>query len=168
MASGFGNLMLDRIATAQDALDMGLVNRSVPADRVDAEVDGMVAELRSYDRVGVRFSKKWLDQYMRHSMTITGMGSLFAEGMVLSHAGFAGKVDGTAPLTWAAPAAAGGVSRRAARSAVRPARRCGGGTASTRPARGCRARSGCRPPAPSRAAGRPGCATGPGRRRSSR
>jgi len=91
-------LMLDRIATAQEALDMGLINRSVPADRLDAEVDGMVAKLRSYDQVGVRFSKKWLNQYMRHSMNITGMGSLFAEGMVFSHADFAKKVDEYAKL----------------------------------------------------------------------
>jgi hypothetical protein len=35
---------------------------------------------------------------MRNSMNITGMGSLFAEGMVFSHADFAKKVDAYAKL----------------------------------------------------------------------
>ncbi len=91
-------LMLDRVATAQEALDIGLINRSVPADQVDAEVDTIVKKLQSYDQVGVRFSKKWLNQYMRHSMNITWMGSLFAEGMVFSHEDFAKRVDDYAKL----------------------------------------------------------------------
>jgi enoyl-CoA hydratase len=91
-------LMLDRVATAQEALEIGLINRSVPADQVDAEVDTIVKKLQSYDQVGVKFSKKWLNQYMRQSMNITWMGSLFAEGMVFSHEDFAKRVEDYAKL----------------------------------------------------------------------
>jgi enoyl-CoA hydratase len=86
-------LMLDRVATAQEALEIGLINRCVPVDQVDGEVDKMVEKLQSYDRVGVKFTKRWLNQYMRNSMNIVGMGSLYAEGMVFSHEDFAKKVD---------------------------------------------------------------------------
>lgn len=91
-------LMLDRIATAQEALDIGLINRSVPVDQVDAEVDGIVAKLQSYDQVGVKFTKRWLNQYMRQNMNVAGMGSLYAEGMVFSHDDFAEKVDAYAKM----------------------------------------------------------------------
>ena len=88
--------MLDRVATAKEALDIGLINRCVPVDQVDAEVNNIVAKLQSYDPVGTKFTKRWLNQYMRHSMNITGMGSLYAEGMVFSHEDFAKKVQGYA------------------------------------------------------------------------
>lgn len=91
-------LMLDRVATAPEALEIGLINRCVPADQVDAEVEGMVAKLQSYDHVGVKFTKRWLNQYMRNSMNIVGMGSLYAEGMVFSHEDFAARVDAYAKM----------------------------------------------------------------------
>ncbi|MCT2107438.1 enoyl-CoA hydratase [Dietzia sp. HMSC21D01] len=86
-------LMLDKVASAQEALEIGLINRAVPADDVDAEVDKIIAKLQSYDQVGVKFTKRWLNQYMRQNMNIAGMGSLYAEGMVFSHDEFAKKVD---------------------------------------------------------------------------
>lgn len=85
--------MLDRVATAKEALDIGLINRCVPKDQVEAEVDKIVQKLLSYDPVGTKFTKRWLNQYMRHSMNIVGMGSLYAEGMVFSHEDFAKKVE---------------------------------------------------------------------------
>ncbi|MGJ9411127.1 enoyl-CoA hydratase/isomerase family protein [Aeromicrobium sp. CF4.19] len=91
-------LMLDKVASAQEALDIGLINRCVPVDQVDAEVAGMVEKLQSYDQVGVRFSKKWLNQYMRQNMNVAGMGSLYAEGMVFSHEDFVEKVDAYAAM----------------------------------------------------------------------
>ena len=39
-------LLLNRVATAQEALDIELINRCVPADEVDAEVDKMVTKLQ--------------------------------------------------------------------------------------------------------------------------
>lgn len=86
-------LMLDRVATAKEALDIGLINRCVHFDQVDAEVDKMVTKLQSYDKVGTKFTKRWLNQYMRHAMNVSGMGSLYAEGMVFSHEDFAKKVE---------------------------------------------------------------------------
>lgn len=86
-------LLLDRVASAKEALDIGLINRCVPVDEVDAEVDKIVAKLQSYDQVGTRFTKRWLNQYMRNAMNIAGAGSLYAEGMVFSHEDFAKKVE---------------------------------------------------------------------------
>ena len=93
-------LLLDRIATAKEALDMGLINRCVPADQVDAEVDKMVKNLQSYNPVATKYTKRWLNQYMRHAQNIVGMGSLYAEGMLLQRAEFATNADGyTGKLT---------------------------------------------------------------------
>lgn len=86
-------LMLDKVATAKEALDIGLINRCVPVEEVDGEVQKMVSKLQSYDKVGTKFTKRWLNQYMRNAMNITGMGSLYAEGMVFSHEDFARKVE---------------------------------------------------------------------------
>jgi enoyl-CoA hydratase len=87
-------LLLDRIATAKEALDIGLINRCVPADQVDAEVDKMVKKLQSYNPVATKYTKRWLNQYMRHAQNIAGMGSLYAEGMLLQRAEFATNADG--------------------------------------------------------------------------
>ena len=87
-------LLLDRIATAREALDMGLINRCVPADEVDAEVDKIVKKLQSYNPVATKYTKRWLNQYMRHAQNIAGMGSLYAEGMLLQRAEFATNADG--------------------------------------------------------------------------
>lgn len=93
-------LLLDRIATAKEALDMGLINRCVPVDQVDAEVDKMVKKLQSYNPVATKYTKRWLNQYMRHAQNIVGMGSLYAEGMLLQRAEFATNADGyTGKLT---------------------------------------------------------------------
>jgi enoyl-CoA hydratase len=91
-------LLLDRVATAKEALDIGLINRCVPVDKVDAEVDAIVKKLQSYDQVGVKFTKRWLNQYMRQAQNIAGMGSLYAEGMVFSNEDFALKVEAYAKL----------------------------------------------------------------------
>ena len=85
--------MMDRVATAKEALDIGLINRCVAVDQVDAEVHKIVAKLQSYNPVGTKLTKRWLNQYMCNAMNITGMGSLCAEGMVFSHEDFAKKVE---------------------------------------------------------------------------
>lgn len=74
-------LMLDRECTAQEALDIGLITRAVPADQVEAEVDSIVQKLLSYNQFSVRATKKWLNNYMQHAQMLAGTGSLFAEGM---------------------------------------------------------------------------------------
>jgi enoyl-CoA hydratase len=86
-------LMLDRIATAKEALDIGLINRCVPVDQVDTEVDKIVKKLQSYNPVATKYTKRWLNQYMRHAQNIVGMGSLYAEGMLLSRPEFATTAD---------------------------------------------------------------------------
>lgn len=73
--------MLDRTCTAQEAVEMGLINRAVPADEVDGEVDGIVEKLLSYNQFSLRATKKWLNNYMQHAQMLAGTGSLFAEGM---------------------------------------------------------------------------------------
>lgn len=91
-------LMLDKVATAPEAKEIGLIERCVPVDQVDAEVEGIIAKLQSYDQVGVKFTKRWLNQYMRQNMNVAGMGSLYAEGMVFSSDDFAKKAEDYAAM----------------------------------------------------------------------
>ena len=42
-------LMTDKVCTAQEAVDIGLINRAVPADELDGEVAALVEKLLSFD-----------------------------------------------------------------------------------------------------------------------
>ncbi|MGA9521193.1 MAG: enoyl-CoA hydratase/isomerase family protein [Myxococcaceae bacterium] len=86
-------LMTDRVATAKEAYDIGLINKVVPRDELDAAVDTLIAKLLSYDPLGLKMTKKWLNNYLQQNMNIVGMGSLFAEGMVLASGNFAQKTE---------------------------------------------------------------------------
>lgn len=77
-------LLTDRVATAQEAVDIGLINKAVPADELEGEVDQLIAKLQSYDQLALRMSKKWINQYVQQDFNIVGFGSLTAEGMLLS------------------------------------------------------------------------------------
>jgi enoyl-CoA hydratase len=85
-------LLLDRVATAQEAADMGLINKAVPADDLDAEVDAVVQKLLSYDEFALNMSKKWLNQYVQDDYNKVGWGMLTAEGMLLA-GGSLGQAD---------------------------------------------------------------------------
>ncbi|NVB40963.1 enoyl-CoA hydratase/isomerase family protein [Pseudenhygromyxa sp. WMMC2535] len=86
-------LMTDRSCTAKEAVDIGLINKAVPADELDGAVDELVAKLLSYDPLGLKMTKKWLNQYLQQNMNVVGMGTLFAEGMVLASGDFAKKTE---------------------------------------------------------------------------
>ncbi|MBX3203561.1 MAG: enoyl-CoA hydratase/isomerase family protein [Labilithrix sp.] len=86
-------LMTDRSCTAQEAYDIGLINKVVPRDALDAEVDKLIKKLLSYDPLGLKMTKKWLNQYLHQNMNVVGMGTLFAEGMVLASGNFAKKTE---------------------------------------------------------------------------
>lgn len=86
-------LMTDKSCTAQEAVEIGLINRAVPADQLDGAVDELVQKLLSYDQLGLRMTKKWLNQYLNQAMATVGMGALAAEGMVLASGNFAEKVE---------------------------------------------------------------------------
>ncbi|WP_426749764.1 enoyl-CoA hydratase/isomerase family protein [Myxococcus sp. Y35] len=86
-------LMTDRACTAKEAYEIGLINKVAPADQLDAEVDALIKKLLSYDPLGLKMTKKWLNQYLQQNMNIVGMGSLFAEGMVLASGNFAQKTE---------------------------------------------------------------------------
>jgi enoyl-CoA hydratase len=86
-------LMTDKVATAKQALEIGLINKVAPVEQLDAEVDALIAKLLSYDPLGLKMTKKWLNQYLQQNMNIVGMGSLFAEGMVLASGNFAQKTE---------------------------------------------------------------------------
>lgn len=83
--------MTDRACNTQEAYDIGLINKVVPADDLDAAVDELVQKLLSYDQLGLKMTKKWLNQYLQQNMNVVGMGTLFAEGMVLASGNFAEK-----------------------------------------------------------------------------
>jgi enoyl-CoA hydratase len=77
-------LLTDRVATANEAVEIGLINKAVPANQLDAEVDALVEKLKSYDPLALRMSKKWLNQYVQQSLNTVGLGTLAAEGMLLA------------------------------------------------------------------------------------
>lgn len=77
-------LLTDRVATAAEAVDIGLINKSVPVDQLDAEVDALVEKLKSYDTFALKMSKKWLNQYVQQDLNTVGLGMLTAEGMLLA------------------------------------------------------------------------------------
>ena len=69
----------------------GLIWQAVPDDELDGAVDELVQKLLSYDPLGLKMTKKWLNQYLQQHMNVVGMGTLFAEGMVLASGDFAKK-----------------------------------------------------------------------------
>lgn len=77
-------LLTDKSCTAQEAVDIGLINKAVPADELDAEVDALVQKLLSYDPFALNMSKKWLNQYVLQNFATVGLGSLAAEGIFLA------------------------------------------------------------------------------------
>ena len=77
-------LMTSKECTAREAVEIGLINRAVPADQLDAEVDQFVAKLLAQPQLGLRMTKKWLNQYLQQQMNTVGLGSLAAEAVVLA------------------------------------------------------------------------------------
>lgn len=75
-------LMTNKQCTAKEAVEIGLINRAVPADQLDDEVDTFVDALLSQPQLGLRMTKKWLNQYLHHYMNVVGMGTLAAEALV--------------------------------------------------------------------------------------
>ena len=72
-------LMLDRVATAAEAVGMGLINKAVPAEALDAEVDTLIEKLKSYDYSSLRYTKKCLNQYLQQDLLTVGYSTLHAE-----------------------------------------------------------------------------------------
>lgn len=81
-------LLLDRECTATEAVEMGLINRAVPAPQLDGEVDKMIQKLCSFNQIGVRLTKKWLNQYVHLYMNTVGLGTLMSEAVVFTGQGY--------------------------------------------------------------------------------
>lgn len=77
-------LMTPKECTAREAVDIGLINRAVPADQLDAEVDKLIATLLAQPHFGLRMTKKWLNQYLQHQLTLVGLGAITAESLVMA------------------------------------------------------------------------------------
>lgn len=77
-------LMTDKSCTAQEAVDISLINKSVPADELDGEVDALIAKLMSFDPFALNLTKKWLNQYVQRDLNTVGLGALAAEGIRLA------------------------------------------------------------------------------------
>jgi enoyl-CoA hydratase len=84
-------LMLDRVATAQEAVEIGLINKAVPAEDLDAEVDKLLAKLRSFDYSSLRLTKHVLNNYAKQDMLTVGHAGIAWETMR-----FVSKVSGGA------------------------------------------------------------------------
>ena len=61
-------LLTGDLVSAQDAKDMGLIAKVVPADQLDAEVDRIVGKLRNNSMAAVRFSKSILNIPLRQDL----------------------------------------------------------------------------------------------------
>jgi enoyl-CoA hydratase len=72
-------LMSDRVATAAEAVEMGLINKAVPTEDLDAEVNLLIDKLKSFDYSSLRMTKKSLNQYVQHSLLTVGMSAINAE-----------------------------------------------------------------------------------------
>lgn len=51
-------MMTGKLVRAEEALALGLVHRAVPVDRLDAEVEGLVAQLRNGPPIALAFTKR--------------------------------------------------------------------------------------------------------------
>jgi len=74
-------LMTDRVATAIEAVEIGLINKAVATEDLDAEVDLLVEKLKSYDHIALRMTKKSLSQYLQHHLLTVGLSTISAQGM---------------------------------------------------------------------------------------
>ena len=77
-------LLTDKSCTAQEAVEIGLINRAVPSDQLDQEVDALIEKLLSYDPFALNMTKKWLNQYVQRDLNTVGLGALAAEGIFLA------------------------------------------------------------------------------------
>lgn len=77
-------LLTDKSCTAQEAVEIGLINKAVPADELDAEVDALIDKLLTYDPFALTMAKKWLNQYVQRDLNTVGLGALAAEGIFLA------------------------------------------------------------------------------------
>ena len=62
-------LLTDKSCTAQEAVDIGLINKAVPADELDAAVDALVQKLLTYDPIALNMTKKTLNEYVQRDLT---------------------------------------------------------------------------------------------------
>jgi enoyl-CoA hydratase len=72
-------LMTDRVASAAEAAEIGLINKAVPTEQLDAEVDALVEKLKSYDYKALRMTKKSLNQYLQHNLLTVGLSTSYAQ-----------------------------------------------------------------------------------------
>ena len=65
-------------------MDIGLINKAVPADELDAAVDALVQKLLTYDPIALNMTKKTLNEYVQRDLNTVGIGALNAEGIFLA------------------------------------------------------------------------------------
>jgi enoyl-CoA hydratase len=74
-------LMTDRVATAAEAVELGLINKAVPAEDLDAEVNALIEKLRSFDYSALRLTKNALNHYQKQNLLTAGQGAVASEAM---------------------------------------------------------------------------------------
>lgn len=74
-------LMTGQSVTGSRAAEMGLVNRAVPADELDDEVDELVQELSGLPQTAVRYTKVSLNSWLQMGVQNTLRESLALEGL---------------------------------------------------------------------------------------
>ena len=91
---------LCRRYTAQEALEMGLVNAVVPDDALDAEVDAWCAELVQRSPTAIAIAKR---SFNADSENIRGIGALGMQGLALYYESEESKEGGRAQAEKRAP-----------------------------------------------------------------
>lgn len=74
-------LMTGQSVTGSRAAEMGLVNRAVPSEELDAEVDELVQEISSLPQTAVRYTKVSLNSWLQMGVQNTLRESLALEGL---------------------------------------------------------------------------------------
>lgn len=85
---------------AEEAVEIGLINRVVPEEDLDDEVDELVDTLASSAQNAVRYTKKTLNQYVQHDMNLTwgyGVAHEVVSGTADFHEGIDAVIEGREP-----------------------------------------------------------------------
>lgn len=74
-------LLTGKLMTAEEAVEYGLINQSVPPDELDQAVDEMVDTLASLPQPAVRYTKQALNTWLQLGVDTTLRQSLALEGL---------------------------------------------------------------------------------------
>lgn len=78
-------LMTGDKLTAEEAVDLGLINYAVPPAELDAKTDEMVQKLATGPQTAIRYTKMALNSWLEHGMNVSFRESIALEGLSQIH-----------------------------------------------------------------------------------